>query len=68
MASKRKIESDKRGNTSKSMFEDEVEHNEDVDNVFFCFTCLIQFSFCLCKAVTEINCMCCTGLGCDGII
>jgi hypothetical protein len=34
MASKRKIESDKSGNTSKSMFEDEVEHNEDVDNVF----------------------------------
>lgn len=34
MASKRKIESDKSGNTSKSTFEDEVEYNEDVDNVF----------------------------------
>jgi hypothetical protein len=33
MASKRKIESDKSGNTSKSIIEDEVEHNEDV-NVF----------------------------------
>ena len=45
MASKRKIESDKRGNTSKSMFEDEVEHNEDVDNVFFCFTCQTFLTF-----------------------
>lgn len=34
MASKRKIESDKGGNTNKSTVEDEVEHNEDVDNVF----------------------------------
>jgi hypothetical protein len=33
-ASKRKIESDKSGNTSKSMVEGEGEHNEDVDNVF----------------------------------
>jgi len=34
MASKRKGESVKSGNTSKSMVEDEGEHNEDVDNVF----------------------------------
>jgi len=34
MASKKKIESDKSGDTSKSMVEVEVEHNEDVDNVF----------------------------------
>jgi hypothetical protein len=33
-ASKRKGESDKGGNTSESMVEDEDEHNEDVDNVF----------------------------------
>ena len=31
MASKRKVESDY---TSKSMVEDEVEYNEDVNNVF----------------------------------
>jgi hypothetical protein len=34
MASNRKGETDQSGNTSKSMVEDEVEHNEDVDNVF----------------------------------
>jgi hypothetical protein len=34
VASKRKGESDKSGNTSKNMIEDEAEHSEDVDNVF----------------------------------